>query len=195
MDVKKYLQLLQPSFRFLLPTGIIFLSALFFGIYTALTNTEATTEALDELGQFASFFMNLSSWQLMLVIMVNNVLKSFVALIGGLLFGIPPFMYLLINGNILGLLSAHLVATGTPLTEVLILLVPHGIIELAGFLLASSYGFFLGFRMYRRIQYKDLLRPHVHQALRAFVYIIAPLLIVASLVEAFITPHLLPLVV
>lgn len=194
MDIKKYFQPLQPTFRFLLPTIIIFLSALFFGIYTALTNSEATTEVLDELGQFAELFVDLSSWQLMLVIMVNNVLKSFVALIGGLLFGIPPFMYLLINGNVLGLLSAHLVATGTPLAEVLILLVPHGIIELTGFLLASSYGFLLGFRMYRRTRFKESLRPHIRLALRAFVYIIAPLLVIASLVEAFITPHLFPLV-
>lgn len=194
MDVKKYFQLLQPALRFLLPTITIFLSAFFFGIYTAHTNIEATSEVLDELGQFADFFMTLSDWQLMLVIMVNNVLKSFVALIGGLLFGIGPFIYLLINGNVIGLLSTHLVLTGTPLAEVLILLLPHGIIELTGFFLASAYGFYLGFCMYRRIRYKESLRPHISRSLRAFAYIIAPLLIIASLIEAFITPQLLPLV-
>lgn len=194
MTIKKYFRPLRPVYQFLPWTIVIFVSALCFGIYTAHTNTEVTSQALDELGQFADFFGSLSNWQLMLVIMVNNVLKSFVALIGGLLFGIPPFMYLLINGNVIGLLSAHLVLTGTPLAEVMILLVPHGVIELTGFFLASAYGFYLGFRMYRRTRYKEPLRPHIHQALHAFVFIIAPLLIIASLVEAFITPVLFPLV-
>lgn len=194
MDFKKYFQSLQPALQYLPLTIIIFLSALFFGIYTAHTNTEATSQALDELGQFAALFEKMTSWQLMLVIMVNNIVKSFVALIAGLLFGIPPVLYLLINGNVVGLLSAHLVLTGMPLAEVLILLLPHGIIELTAFFLASSYGFYLGMRMYRRVRYKESLRPHVRLALRAFGYIIAPLLIIASIIEAYITPLFLPLV-
>ncbi|HLC95668.1 MAG TPA: stage II sporulation protein M, partial [Patescibacteria group bacterium] len=66
---------------------------------------------------------------------------------------------------------------------------PHGVIELFAFFLATSYGLWLGNRFLQKIQHREPLRPHVKNALIVFLRVIVPLLFVAALIETFVTPH------
>jgi stage II sporulation protein M len=109
-------------------------------------------------------------------------------IVGGIALGLFPVIFLLANGAALGfVLSASMRSRGV-LTALLAIL-PHGIFELPAILLATSMGLLLG-----GCAIKKLFRPgeisissELALALRFFVRIVVPLLVIAALVEAFLT--------
>jgi len=151
---------------------------------------------------------------LALAIFWNNFRASIIALAAGLI----PFLCLsaflpIVNGGALGLLVFALKSKGLSVPLVILVdLVPHGIFEITAWLYASCLGVYLSLNIVSRVlaprrddqeaaspkrssetygkdsSPEDI--PLVPQVLTSFVRIVLPLLLVAAMVEAFITPIL-----
>ncbi len=145
----------------------------------------------------------------------NNLRASLIALVLGLF----PFLCLsavlpLINGGALGLLIFALAQRGMSVPLLLLVdLTPHGIFEIAAWLYGSSLGIYLSLNMARRlltpaapeamlpsgadggenpavIASEPGRPPLIRQVLTSFARVVVPLLVIAALIEAFVTPAL-----
>lgn len=78
-------------------------------------------------------------------IFVNNTVKTITVMYLGLLMGIIPVLFLLINGMVVGYLLSILDGQGLPVGELIVKgLLPHGILEIPAILVACGYGLKMG---------------------------------------------------
>jgi len=123
-------------------------------------------------------------------IFLNNWLVSIATGLSGLGFGAPSFITIMFNGFILGVLVAPQLSPS--LTMFFAAILPHGIIEIPSFVLSGSVGMRLGYAAlktkFRRGPESD---EYLSKTLRVAVYVVvglAPLFLIAGLIEADITP-------
>jgi stage II sporulation protein M len=129
--------------------------------------------------------------QLAGAIFLNNASKTLLAILLGGFFGVIPGIFLLTNGVALGVvLSLSMQTRGLALS--LLSILPHGVLELPAVFLGTSIGLMIGNLATRKFFRKaDLnLGAELASGLRFFLSVIVPLLLVAALVEAFVTSAL-----
>ena len=128
-----------------------------------------------------------------LAIFLNNWFVSFATAFSGLGFGVPSFVFILFTGFTLGALAGPQLSPSLTMFSASIL--PHGIIEISSLVFAGSVGMRLGYaslkaRFYRRPENDEYLS----NTLRLAVYVVvglAPLFLIAGLIEADITPFIM----
>ena len=146
----------------------------------------------DSLANFVKIFAAMPPWKLAGAIFLNNALKTLMAILLGTVLGIVPGLFLLANGAALGVaLSLSIQARGAWLS--ILGIVPHGIIELPAVFLGTSIGLMLGIHLIKHLRGSSSMttRSEIGCALRFYCTVIVPLLLLAALVEAFVTAALL----
>lgn len=115
-----------------------------------------------------------------------------------ILYGLIPFVYfsalsLGINSMILGVIATYFVAVKHDILTYVLGIAPHGIFELPAIILSVALGLYLCSQVTRRIRRDQTATPVLeclNECSRVFLLVITPLLILASLIEAYITPYL-----
>ncbi|HIH69968.1 stage II sporulation protein M [Methermicoccus shengliensis] len=124
------------------------------------------------------------------LIFLNNTTLSLVAMLMALLppFFITPLGFVALNGYIVGIVvffssSPFMAAVG---------ILPHGIIEIPMILFATSMGTRLGWLTIKWIMGRGKSpKDELLRSIETFLYLIAPMLLLAALVEVIITGSLL----
>ncbi|MBQ2061269.1 MAG: stage II sporulation protein M [Oscillospiraceae bacterium] len=125
-------------------------------------------------------------------------LHNFLATVYTVLYGFIPFIYLPalllgVNAMGLGFVGAHCVNNGLSVFVYLAGVLPHGVFELTAVVLALSAGFYLCATVNRRIREKE--KGVVGKALvlcaQLLLLHVTPLLLLAAVIEAYVTPALL----
>lgn len=124
------------------------------------------------------------------MIMVNNIQISIFAFASGITFGLLTAYILITNGVLLG--SVGFLYLTRPSDFVLYFLagiLPHGVIELTAIVFSGTAGFLLAgaLIMPGNLKRMDALQYHSHDAIQ-IMYGVALMLIIAALIEGFITP-------
>ena len=127
-------------------------------------------------------------------LLVNNLRAAAISV----LYGFIPFIYLTalavgMNALILGVLAAYYVNSGTSLLIYFAGILPHGVFELSALLIAFALGLLLCRRItqYVRKNTKGMMKPLLCNIARSFVMHVLPLLVMAAVVETYITPAVL----
>ena len=188
--MQKDIEYFRSSKRYILAATAVFIGSFFAGILISANYPDASGNVLKLLKESFGNITALDPFGMMIEIFKNNLRNSFAALILGIGFGIIPFMFASINGLVLGILvEFFLKAKGVPFVIAAIL--PHGIIELPVILMSVGIGLRLGHAAYRSVlglrTMKDFL-DELKQGIFFYARIIAPLLLLAALVESYITP-------
>ncbi|HEX8833401.1 MAG TPA: stage II sporulation protein M [Abditibacteriaceae bacterium] len=125
-------------------------------------------------------------------IMVNNIKVTMKAVAFGVTMGLGTAFVLIMNGMMLGGLSGAATNNSVDLLYWAVIL-PHGIIELSAICMAGGAGFILARALYApgNLPRRDAIRLAGIEAMRIIVGV-ALLLVVAGLIEGFITPLPLP---
>lgn len=127
-------------------------------------------------------------------LLINNLQASIL----GVLVGLVPFLFLPLlgifsNAAVLGLVFSTIV-TATPLWKIIIFgILPHGIFELTAVFLCYSMGISICWNLSKKIvghKQHENMKGLLQNCLRVSVLIVIPLLIIAALVETFITVQL-----
>jgi stage II sporulation protein M len=136
-------------------------------------------------------FRGLPPLQLAGAIFFNNVIKTLLVIVLGTLFGAITVLFLVVNGAALGIVF-YLSIQSRGLWPSLLVLLPHGVLELPAVLLGASIGLMLGRHSLNRLLGKaqTSFGTELAQALNFFLAVIIPLLLLAAFVEAFVTPAL-----
>ncbi len=172
--------------------GIFFLSFLF-GYYIGYFNPQEAKSAYLEIFENFSFLFQLNNFLLFLFIFLNNSLKVFLFMFLGILGGVIPVFFLIVNGMTLGLV-VWVVSQEVTLGEILLSLLPHGVFELPALFIGSALGISLGASSYKLISQrkkikeiiKGPLKSDLIFSLRTFTYVILPLLFIAALIEVLL---------
>jgi uncharacterized membrane protein SpoIIM required for sporulation len=126
-------------------------------------------------------------------IFMNNIVVSFYAFGGGLTLGLLTLHVLYTNSMLLGVLSGVTNKDGVN-TEYWSLILPHGVLELSAFAIAGGAGLALADAVIRA---RPEPRSVVVRRTAARAGLVAagtmPLLVVAGLIEGFVTPSGLPI--
>lgn len=113
-------------------------------------------------------------------IFFNNVQSSFFGMILGILFGIFPLIAVVSNGYLLGFIAS--IVVNIEGVSVLWRLFPHGIFELPAIFISLGLGLKIGSFIFQKEKLKSL-KIYLKDSLRTFLFIVIPLLIVASIIE------------
>ena len=186
MEKIRELYKLDESTTFYLKALALLLIIMFsVGFITAILFPFEARQGVDEVSRQLEFLSDAGPFQIFWVIFFNNAIKSFLALAGGILFGIIPVVFVLINGYAIGIVGAVAI-TEKGIVDLLILTLPHGIFEIPAVLLAASYGVMLGEKFYARMRRGEPFRPSFSLAVNAFFKVIVPILAIAAFIETVI---------
>lgn len=155
------------------------------GVMTFFLEQMAQLGVMDENGSFSA-----------LSLLGNNAR----AMVLGVLYGFIPFLYLPalslgVNAMLLGLMAAYFTNNGVSLLVYLAGILPHGIFELPALVVSLTCGIYLCSRIniYIRRNIKGMMLPAVKNIARTVVVIVLPLLVLAAVVEAYVTPAVMQL--
>ncbi len=126
------------------------------------------------------------------VIMANNIQVALLAFAGGALFGLLTFYIMVTNGLSIGAIGGICAAYGLSL-RLWSFVAPHGVIELTVIFIAGGCGLRIGDALLRPGLHTrmDALRQAAHQVVR-LLFGCVPLLVIAGVIEGFISPSALP---
>ena len=116
-----------------------------------------------------------------------------------ILYGFVPFLFLpvvsaLSNAAVIGALAAYYRLNQLPMAVFFAGIVPHGIFEIPALVLAVTLGFLLCRNVARIILRSGRAVPMVDllaNILRTMLFVIFPLLLIAALIECYITPAIM----
>jgi stage II sporulation protein M len=186
--MKKDLEYLKSSRQYILIMTGIFIISVIAGLVVSLKDLGLSENYLNMLKQSFGWIKDLSPIGIMLVIFLNNALKSLLAIVLGAGFGIIPVIFVGGNGLLLGLVASQ-VSSEKGALFVLAATLPHGIIEIPMILISSGLGLRLGYLMYSSIMGKETdMRSELMQCLWIYIRIVVPLLFVSAVIETFVTP-------
>jgi stage II sporulation protein M len=185
---RAYLKRLYPYLKTSLG---IFVSGIVIGLIIVSRFPELAEHFESSVVGFVKIFRGLSKLQLAGAIFLNNTLKTLLAILLGSLLGIIPAVFLLANGVALGVVFSLSAQTRGPWLS-LLSIVPHGLLELPAVFLSSSIGLMVGSHVMRQLfaRSETTLVGEIGRGLRFFCTVILPLLLIAALVEAFLTSAL-----
>jgi len=186
--MKKDLEYLNSSRKYILIMTGIFIISVIAGLLASLKDLGLSENYLSILKESFGWIKDLHPIGIMLVIFLNNALKSLLAIVLGIVFGIIPVIFVGGNGLLLGVV-ANQISSEKGALFVLAAILPHGIIEIPMILISSGLGLRLGSLMYGSIMGKETdIRYELAQSLRIYMRIIMPLLFVSAAIETFVTP-------
>ena len=177
--------------------GILFVGITTFFGATYYQNAELAKELLEPYIEMISGMVENDgsiSWS---KLMLNNVFACAQAVGMGIvpLLFMPVFVLLsnsIITGAVLGLSMAE--AGMDPIKSIVFGILPHGIFELTGLFLSIALGFYLCKYMTRalfRRKNEQTLLDVLNAVAKAYVTIVLPLIVLASLIECYVTPGLM----
>jgi stage II sporulation protein M len=128
---------------------------------------------------------------------LKNSLTALIAFALSPLLLVTPVLVLSLNGFLLGIVG-NVMASQVSLNAALAALVPHGIFEIPALVLASAAGLRLGWAALRKLKAKLAhaqfsIAPDFAKSFRLFIVAIV-LLLIAAVVETYVTPYVLELV-
>ena len=125
---------------------------------------------------------------LLLIIFINNAIKSLGLIFLGVLLGLPPVLFVGLNGFILGGLGSALEAVNGWIYA-MASFVPHAVIEIPVILLATALGLTVGMESFRWLARKESrVRLQLSYGLKVYVKWVLPGLAIAAIIEVFVTP-------
>ncbi len=174
----------------LLATGLFSVSLALGTLAPPVTSSKLT----QEVGELLKPLQTAGPIFLLLVIFLNNSVKALGVIVFGAILGLPPVLFICGNGLIIGALTDS-IAEVKGLGYVVAGLAPHGVIEIPMLLLATALGLTVGWESLKWITgRKSLVKSQLSHSLKLYLTWILPGLVVAAVIEVFITPWIAGLV-
>ena len=173
--------------------AVVFAVAVAFGV-VVVTRDPGVGEEVTTLfaEQVAGDLRSDSPAVLAVKLFLNNLTACLLLFLGGASLGIITVLILSANGFLIGAVM-ELVRQQQGLPYIAAALIPHGIFEIPAFLIAGGLGLLLGLEL--TAEWQGNAAARAAPLARLFLRIVVPLLAAAAVVEAFITPAILSMIV
>ncbi|MCK5413051.1 MAG: stage II sporulation protein M [Candidatus Pacebacteria bacterium] len=184
-EIKEYLVSIKPYITFSCYT---FLVSAILGYIFAQNNPNEITKFLEEIKSLFPIDEESTPFQIFLFIFENNVSKIFLLLPLGIFAGIFPLLFIFTNGLVFGIFAQ--VSSSLISWKFFVLgIAPHGIIEIPVLIIATAISLKIGKVAVWKIFKKDKkFLSEFSKAIKFYIFVLLPLLFIAALIEAYITP-------
>ncbi len=126
-------------------------------------------------------------------IFANNLEACILLFLGGASFGILTMVILSLNGIVIGAIT-EIVSKGHTAIFIAAAIVPHGIFEIPAFIISGGLGFLMAQSLIGEWYGSGDTAADAARLARLFLLYVVPLIAVAAVVEAFITPVIIQIV-
>jgi stage II sporulation protein M len=181
---QKYLQKLVPIIQL---CTMLFIFSLCMGFL--LGDRLPLTALQDLFGRFPDI-SKMDSIDLFGLVFFNNSFNTLLFMIGGIIAGIPSLFFVVFNGFIIGW-SSYFGYSIEGIGFVIASLVPHGVIEIPLMIICMSMGMSLGYELLNRVRGRGEFGKEARLAFGLFLTRALPLLVLAAVIEAEVTPFIL----
>lgn len=185
---------------FLIMFGL-FIAVAFISYFIMLKNEALTTGLMDQIAKMFDekdlLGPDKTSFQLAVGLFVNNTIACFSLFVTGFLpIFLPAIGIIAMNSAIMGVLFAFMSFEGMPIFPMIMSgIVPHGIFEIPAIALAGALAFYISIGIYKKINNDAYsFKKCITDAFKTFGFVIVPLLVVAAIIEAYITPVIMAIV-
>ncbi len=171
---------------------LAFSIAIGYGITAA--NEAAASELIDFIQKnLFSDLIGEDPFTIFLKIFLNNLEACVLLFLGGASFGLFTLFIISINGALIGVVIGWAARERGSLF-ILAALLPHGILEIPGFVVAGALGLSLGHALWMELRglgdASGVMKAH---SITFFTRVV-PLLVFAAFIESFITPYVVHLI-
>jgi len=128
-----------------------------------------------------------------LKIFANNLEACILLFLGGATFGILTLLILSLNGIVIGAVT-EIIIKGHSVLFIAAAIIPHGMFEIPAFIIAAALGFSMAQTLIAEWYGTADTATDAQRLARAFLLYVLPLIAVAAMVEAFITPAVIQIV-
>jgi stage II sporulation protein M len=178
---------------------IVALAVFFISVIMGVVAARASPEIGVDLMNFfsdsvASGMVQKPPLELAGILFINNLGACLLLFVGGASFGGLTFFILAINGVVIGAVL-ETARSMKGLSFIIAAILPHGVFEIPSFLVAGTLGFILARSMLAELQSGGDAAATALTLSRTFLLVVVPLVACAALIEAFITPEVIRLVV
>ena len=183
--------------RYLPLSAFLLMGSILLGYVGCVYNPDAAEEAMDAFRELVEESGAISSdGRLKAIPILNN---NWSAMMNILVYGVIPFCYLpalslASNGLLLGMMAAHYYNNGLPVMMAVAGVLPHGIFEIPALILAGAGGTYFCQQITRRIRRRNKSFSYgqiLEDLLRVLLLAIFPLILIAAVVECYVTPQVL----
>lgn len=179
-------------------TGIVLLLLLVsvaFGAWSTMADPTVGEEILSLLkDSIMGEVLDSSSLMMAVTLFLNNLQACLLMFLGGASFGLLTVFIISTNGLIIGSVL-EMVRQEHSLVYVAAAIVPHGIFEIPAFLISGALGLMLARALWNEWGSGEDASERALAFGRIFVLAVVPLVAIAAVVEAFITPEILRLII
>jgi stage II sporulation protein M len=127
-------------------------------------------------------------------IFLNNLEACILLFLGGASFGILTIFIMSLNGIVIGAIL-EIVHEQHSAVFVAAAVLPHGVFEIPGFVIAGGLGIIFSQSLVNEYYGTGDAATEARQLAHSFVLLVIPLIAIAAIVEAFITPQVIQLVI
>lgn len=188
MTLKEYIFSLS---RFILTAFGLFVLFILIGFFLGQSHFLEIELILEKITETLRPVLLLPPFGQFLFIFFNNSLTLFLAIVLGIIGGLFPFLVLMSNGLLLGII-AYFSQSAFSWSFFLVGIIPHGLVEIPVLLLACAAGLKVGKVAFDQVFRKQgEIKTELTMALVFFIKILLPLLILAAALEVFLTARLL----
>jgi stage II sporulation protein M len=167
-------------------------------LFRAVIAPEQVDEILAQLGEsFESqgLTFDSSARETMIALFVNNTRVTLLAFLLGMIPLFIPYMFVVINAAVIGLVAMLVGFAGESVIRVIVLgILPHGITEISAILLGAAMGLSLNRYIWKKLRGKETdvtFKALFVAGVKTFLVIAVPLLAISAIIEAYVTPLLL----
>lgn len=183
-------QILKPALLCMI--GFLLASIIYY--QTSMQDMSAAQEFYSKIGQAfeeKGMLSRATSIKLFWLIFANNITAGFFILMAGIIpFVFLPFWVVIFNAALAGIVIAVSRNAGASLAQMVLSLLPHGVIELPALFFTAGLGIRLCLDLTKKIigRGENVNLPDVfRRVIRSFLLVALPLFLLAAFIEAFVT--------
>ncbi|MFZ2970359.1 MAG: stage II sporulation protein M [Minisyncoccia bacterium] len=185
IEIKNYTNSLRPYIVFSI---FLFIGSILAGYFIAHNYAKETEELLNEMKEMFLPAKEYSQLKIFMFIFENNVTVLSMSLLFSIMAGISSLLVITANGIILGVFAV-IILENLSAEYFMAGILPHGIFEIPALILTSAVGFRIGAASLSKLfAGRSGLLSEIANGFRFFILIIVPLIFIAALTEAFVTP-------
>ncbi|MFC1787477.1 stage II sporulation protein M [Halobacteriota archaeon] len=193
-NTKEALEYLSYLKGYIIFISLMFIISTLMGYWYSSLNPSFANQTSSDMGELFAIIESLNPLAIMLVIFLNNSIKCLIALLLGIGFGVIPLVFVTYNGFLIGTIFL-IIGRLEGLLYVLIAIVPHGVIELPMVFISAAIGIQLGHDLLNTLVGKKAdIKKDFKKGTSFYVNWILPLLFFAAVVETFLTPLIMIMV-